>query len=315
MSYTLRRPTLADAPALRALMCACDVATMDRPDTTLADVVEELRDPDLSLDDDAWIAVDPRGDAVGCAFVFGQEQGDIVELDVYVHPAADESLDAELWDAVEARSLAIGRALGHAELRLDVGVHRSDERARRVVTARGFVPATVYFRMRSDHSSEVLPRPELPPGVAIEIAGADERLCRASVDVHNASFAEHFGHVERSYEYRVAKFEATTTTGWDLVRVALVDGVPAGLLVATTQFVEDENCGYVGTLGVGKEFRGRGLGRLLLLDAFARDTEDGRVGTILHVDANNVTPALGLYESVGMRQVMVIDNWRQTVQL
>lgn len=39
----------------------------------------------------------------------------------------------------------------------------------------------------------------------------------------------------------------------------------------------------------------------------------GRAGTILHVDSNNTTPALSLYESVGMRATLVIDVWRRTV--
>ena len=59
--------------------------------------------------------------------------------------------------------------------------------------------------------------------------------------------------------------------------------------------------------------RGKGLAKLLLRQAFARDANAGRVGTILHVDTNNPTPALGLYERVGMRTVLVIDVWRRVM--
>lgn len=103
--------------------------------------------------------------------------------------------------------------------------------------------------------------------------------------------------------------------GWDLARVLSVDGAPAAVLIENLRFIEDEDCGHVATLGVLKEFRCRGFARLLLLDAFARDSAAGRAGTILHVDANNVTPALGLYEKAGMRQVLVIDGWRRTVDV
>jgi ribosomal protein S18 acetylase RimI-like enzyme len=61
--------------------------------------------------------------------------------------------------------------------------------------------------------------------------------------------------------------------------------------------------------------RGRGLAKLLLRHAFAADSGRGRAGTILHVDTNNPTPALGLYESVGMRPVLVIDVWRRMIPL
>jgi ribosomal protein S18 acetylase RimI-like enzyme len=59
--------------------------------------------------------------------------------------------------------------------------------------------------------------------------------------------------------------------------------------------------------------RGRGPAKLLLRQAFARDARAGRIGTILHVDTNNPTPALGVYERVGMRPVLVIDVWRRII--
>jgi len=59
--------------------------------------------------------------------------------------------------------------------------------------------------------------------------------------------------------------------------------------------------------------RGRGLARLLLRQAFAEDARRGQMGTLLHVDTNNVTPALDLYLSVGMRAVLVVDVWRRAL--
>ena len=313
MPYTFRRPTLDDAQALLTLMRACDVATIGRPDTTLADVVDELRDPDLDLDLDAWIAVDPAGVAVACGFVFRRSDADIVDFDVYVHPSAHD-LYGELWDLLENRATQIGRELGHSQLRLDVAIYRADERQRVIAAGRGYAIATVYYRMRIDHTAPA-PKPQLPPRMRIDTVGSDQTLRQAAYDVETASFAQHFGFVKRSYEWWEAKFATSSSTSWDSTRVLSVDGVPAGMLLASTQYVEDENCGYVDTLGVLAEHRGRGIGRLLLLDAFAQDFALGQVGTILHVDANNVTPALGLYESVGMRQILASDGWRRTVEL
>jgi ribosomal protein S18 acetylase RimI-like enzyme len=85
------------------------------------------------------------------------------------------------------------------------------------------------------------------------------------------------------------------------------------MLQGNDQFVDDEGCGYIARLAVVEAARGRGLAKLLLRHAFARDARAGRIGTILHVDTNNPTPALGLYESVGMRPVLVIDVWRRVV--
>jgi len=92
----------------------------------------------------------------------------------------------------------------------------------------------------------------------------------------------------------------------------MVGDEPAGMILGTNSFADDENCGYVRVLGVRKEFRGQGLARFLLRLAFAYDAGLGREGTYLHVDQMGA-PALGLYLSEGMRQTLVMDVWRRTI--
>jgi mycothiol synthase len=98
-----------------------------------------------------------------------------------------------------------------------------------------------------------------------------------------------------------------------MLRVAYVEGKPAAMLLGDDSFAKDEGYGYVATVGVVPEYRGRGLAKLLLRQAFADDARRGRRGTYLHVDANNTTPALGVYLSVGMHLVLAIDVWRRTL--
>jgi ribosomal protein S18 acetylase RimI-like enzyme len=131
--------------------------------------------------------------------------------------------------------------------------------------------------------------------------------------VEQGSFAEHSGSCRRATTSWLADKESQSAFDWSQLRLARVDGEPAAMLAGNNQFVPDDNCGYVPTLATLPGYRGRGLGALLLRDAFARDARAGRLGTYLHVDANNTTPALGLYESVGMRKVMAIEVWRRTV--
>jgi ribosomal protein S18 acetylase RimI-like enzyme len=79
------------------------------------------------------------------------------------------------------------------------------------------------------------------------------------------------------------------------------------------EFIEGDNCGHLAGLGVIEEFRSRGLATFLLRDAFALDAAAGRAGTILHVDTNNPSRALRLYESVGMAPTLVMDGLRRTL--
>jgi ribosomal protein S18 acetylase RimI-like enzyme len=165
--------------------------------------------------------------------------------------------------------------------------------------------------MRIDHNGHLeAPRP--PAGVTLR-AGTEPAVREAAHAILNASFADHFGWVPKPYDTWHESLERKSTFDWTQLWVAELDGRPVAILTCTDQFVDDDGCGYVGDLGVLPDARGRGIAKYLLRHAFAIDVAAGRKGTILHVDSNNTTPALGVYESVGMRAVLVIDVWRRTV--
>jgi mycothiol synthase len=94
--------------------------------------------------------------------------------------------------------------------------------------------------------------------------------------------------------------------------VLRVAGVPAAALISDDEFVESDDAGYVGVVGVLPEYRGRGLAALLLRRCFAEDAARGRVATFLHVDSNNTTPAVELYRRIGMREVLSVEAWQGT---
>jgi ribosomal protein S18 acetylase RimI-like enzyme len=172
--------------------------------------------------------------------------------------------------------------------------------------------SATYHRMRIDHDREV-PDPELPEGVTVASGGEEKAVRRDAHAIHQTSFTGQFGFVEQDFEQWHEGFDASVVHDWGQLQVAYVDGQPSAMLLGNDQFVEDEQCGYVRLLGVLPKQRGRGLARLLLRRAFARDVRAGRVGTLLHVNTANPTPALDLYQSVGMRVVLVIDVWRRSV--
>jgi ribosomal protein S18 acetylase RimI-like enzyme len=62
----------------------------------------------------------------------------------------------------------------------------------------------------------------------------------------------------------------------------------------------DRNAGYVGTLGVRRPWRRRGLGEALLLHSFAAFRARGFTRATLGVDASSPTGATRLYERAGM---------------
>ncbi|MEU4578523.1 GNAT family N-acetyltransferase [Nonomuraea sp. NPDC023979] len=308
--HTLSRPRPEDAAAIHELVAARDVAVLGVPDVTLDDVRGELAEPAFDLEADGWLARGADGGLDGWAWACAPGDGDVVDVEVVVRPGVT-GLAERLWPLVLGRAAELGRARGHATASASVGVYRTDQPQRALVQGYGFEPGTSFYRMRADFDGPVEP-PPVPAGVSLETGESDDVRRRAH-RVHQDGFAGHYGFTPTGYDQWYERRQAHATTDWSQLTLASVGGEPAAVCLGNDQFAADEGCGYVALLAVLPAFRGRGLGRFLLRHAFAADAARGRKGTILHVDSNNTTPALGLYESAGMRPVLIIDMWRRTV--
>ncbi len=307
--YTWRRPTIDDAQAIYDLVAERNTAIIGYPDFTLDDVRDELEEPGFDPEADGWLVHDSGGALVGYAWAFGEGESDLVNADAM---ATDSAVADWLWVKVLGRASAMGAAHGHAEVKVDVGIYRPDETQRARAAALGFEPATTFNRLRIDFDSAP-PDPVVPEGVVVRTGPGDDAFRREAHSVSTSAFAGHFGFVAKSFEDWRESIEAASTHDWAQLRVAYVDGEPVAMVRGSDQFLADEGCGYIPTVAVLPAARGRGLAKLLLRQAFADDFRRGRKGTVLHVDTNNVTPALGLYLGVGMRPVLVIDVWRRAL--
>lgn len=308
--YRVSRPTLDAAVEIYDLVAACDTAVLGKPDVTPDDIVDELLEPGLDRETDGWLIHNPAGRLV--AYAWACRKGDSENVDAVVAtPAGEDAVARYIWPVVQRRAVTIARGLGHDRVVIDTGVYRVDERRRAIMADQGFEVAATFQRLRIDHDG-TRPPPARPPGVTVRSGGEGEEVLRLGHAVRNESFADHFGFVANPYEEWSASLETSSSNDWSQLRVAMVGDEPAGMLLGTNSFADDENCGYVRVLGVRKQFRGRGLARYLLRLAFAHDAGLGRVGTYLHVDSVGA-PALGLYLSEGMRLALIMDVWRKTL--
>ncbi|MEV8371987.1 GNAT family N-acetyltransferase [Kribbella sp. NPDC056861] len=306
--HTFRRPTTDDAELIFALVAARNTAVIGEADFTLDDMADELAEPGFDLEQDAWL-VFAGDDLVGYGTVTGHGDHHLLDIDFY---AADSEVREWLLSEIVDRAKELAQAHGQTEVSLDAGVYRADETMRELLGAHGFTAGTTFHRMRIDHTGPV-PVPDVPQGVVLRRGVADEETRRVAHGVYTETFTGQFGFSPQPYEEWFKARDAQSTFDWSQLTLLELDGRTVGFVENNDQFIEDENCNYVSRLGVLKEARGRGLAKFLLRDAFAADAEAGRDGTILHVDTNNPTPALGLYLSVGMQPVLVIDVWRRTL--
>jgi ribosomal protein S18 acetylase RimI-like enzyme len=303
-----RPAEMSDAEAIFGVIAAYNTAIVGFPDFTLADVRDELAEPGFDRATDSWLVFDQDERLVGFGWAYANGDSGEVFVDAM---SADGDVTEWLFDRVCERALEMARARGKASVKIHKGMYRDDHDMKARLEARRFSRVTTFQRMRIDHV-EPVPMPEPPPGITIREA-TDDDTRRAAYDVDEEAFADHFGFAHRPHEEWIQRHETQSTFDWPQLCVAYLDGRPVAFCGCTDQFVQDEDCGYVATLGVVPDARGRGIASYLLRRAFAIDAAAGRVGTLLHVDSNNTTPALGLYESVGMRSVLVVDVWERVL--
>lgn len=182
-----------------------------------------------------------------------------------------------------------------------------DQRAQRLYVATGMRPIRYYsdmlLRFGDRPTSGKLSHAPIPTGYqSLAIADVDLEVLRV---LKNRCFADHWGSTPMSpiewQEYLTA----------ESMRPALGEVIAdvSGELVAyqlTSAFPQDiDTVGHVlwvQNLGVHREHRNRGLARLLLERHLIRAQADGYEGSMLGVDAESLTGANKLYESVGYRR-------------
>jgi mycothiol synthase len=307
-TYTVRPPAKEDAQAVLDLVAAYNTPVIGFADYTLEDAEDQLTEPGFDPETDGWLVFD--GDRlVGYGSVFGKGDHRQLDLDTV---ATDPVVEGWLLDRGVDRATEFAREYGHDSVQLDIVAYRADTARRERLSNEGFAPGTTFHRMRIDHDGPI-PAPAVPVGVTVRRGAPDEASRRAAHDVLNASFEGQFGFSPRSFEEWHAAQDNHSAFDWSQITLLELDGEVVAMRLCNDQFVGDENCGYVGRLGVLEKARGRGLAKFLLRDQFALDAAAGRTGTILHVDTNNPTPALGVYLSVGMQAVLVMEVWRREV--
>jgi ribosomal protein S18 acetylase RimI-like enzyme len=274
MTEDLRAPRHEDATAVAELM------SRDTPEPVDSEqVLVEWTFPGVQLDKDARLGRDSYVFVDG----FGDER---VWIDVAGRPAP------ALLDWAESRARERGSRLLSGGWTTQTALLAELER-------RGFRPTRTSFRMAIDLDG---PTPDAvwPAGVQPRaFRPGDERVF---YDLHQETFADSWEPIEETYEEWAHQFLIAEALAPELWTLAIANGDPAGIAICHPHAVEAE-LGWVRILGVRRPYRGRGLGRALLLRAFAQFRRQGMKRVGLGVDSESPTAANALYESVGMRVV------------
>lgn len=226
-------------------------------------------------------------------------------IDLRVPPSElGDEIGRALLAAMEARAAEV--AASGADARLFVP--STYDLGRRLAEERGYEPFRHSFQMRIEFGGE-LPPPELPDGVSVRtfVPGQDDE---AVYDAHMEAAADGFEPGRWPYEsWRHWAFAGSFDHAlWFVAE----DGAEiAGLCLCRSEGQAGPELGWVNWLGVRRPWRRRGVGRALLLHAFAALRERGRRGVGLGVDGLSPTGAVHLYEQAGMHVARRFDQFKK----
>jgi len=299
----------ADLDAAESLLARCDIAAVGVRDSGREEVAGMFSSASTDREHSAFVL--DGDDLVGYLWIEQDATAAETWVDAYADP---ERFTREIIAAGLAHGLRVGRAVqaAHAPDRawtVRSGSFGSDRALVEGLQAAGFECVRRFYRMRIDLATAALPdvAPPLPDGAVLVNARSDSERRRLYA-VQQESFADHWNHTPRSYDEYLEHLDGKggdDPDGWWLLEV---DGVPAAVCILDESRA-DLGDGYVRTLGVARDFRGRGLAQLLLVRAFLYYRERGRDGVQLGVDSSSPTGADKLYRKVGMTVTRELDAW------
>ncbi|WP_442932324.1 GNAT family N-acetyltransferase [Micromonospora sp. NBC_01699] len=311
--WTTRRPTLDDVAAILAVVHASDIAAIGAPDFSPEDVREALLAPNVDPSRDSWLAVDPTGEVSAWAYLESPSRGEREMIEVYVYPGRGEPAAAPLLDRQLARVAQRAAEFGYDRLTVRAGAVPTEERWISVLEAAGFEFVKRYARMRRPLAGVSAVAPPPPPGVLVRpVDPSDEAELRLFFRILDTAFRDTPDYLPRSFEQWREQVAVLPTVAWDEWFLAIVDGVPGGILQSADQAL-DQNEGWVKNLAVLREYRRRGVGAALLARAFASYAGKGREHAGLGVDLANPTEAARLYRAVGMTPVYEANIYHRSV--
>lgn len=207
------------------------------------------------------------------------------------------------WGLGRARS-QIHLAPDGARLTARCQASDADSTAAEVFRVAGFQPDRHEIEMELIFDGPVTVAP-VPPGITVRtMSGAEDLPIVAGVVAE--AFRDHYGFVESSREQRVERWKNFRLMDeWDdnLVLIAEASSEAVGVIVGIRSQGAITDAGFIGSLAVVRPWRGKGLARALLTMAFDRYHRRGMRAVALDVDADNLTGATRLYDSVGMEPV------------
>ena len=230
----------------------------------------------------------------------------------YVRPRAwGRGLSTLLLRLGEERARAtVGTTPGAATLH--VSRWSTNQAAGRLFDELGYTRVRTFHELRIE-LVEPLARPVVPSGIVIRpfIRDGDARAAHAALA---EAFEDHWGQSFDPFDEWIHRYVDGSGFDAGLWFVALDADEIVGAICCRERTPSSPDAASVDVLGVRRQWRSRGIGRALLLTAFAAVHARGGRSVELEVDAANPTGATQLYEDIGMRELHSFEHWEKSLR-
>jgi mycothiol synthase len=301
VSLDLRAPTFDDLDALTELINRDSDELYGQPEESVDSMRMWLTGPTLNPETDIRVAV---SNARFRGYVdLDPDPEPIYWADLRVPPSEQEEVRLTLLDWAERRA----RERHGRVLRLRTA--SVDEPTIRLLRSKGYRLIRHFYRMRIDFEGE-LREPLWPAGLTARTATRDD--AQPAYEAHQESFEDHWEHARMPYDVWAHHMMGEgwfDPTLWFLVE----QGDEIAAVAFCREHEAEKGLGWVSVIGVRKRWRRHGLGRALLLHAFHEFRRRGFHAAALGVDADSLTGANRLYQSVGMHVVRRSDVYEKSL--
>lgn len=311
VTLEVRPMTAADAVAVHAMGDGYMRWMQDRPMAVGADsFADQLTWPGRDLEVDVPLVL-LDGRIVAVCTVWANPPFHEIDGTVLVDPGLEEPAASQVRQVLVDRLLVAGQHHDRAtepfpDREVALYVHARDTSLAEVAERNGFRFARRLLLMQVDTREVDVPSPWWPSDVTVRsMTLADAPLVG---ELLRDAFAEHPGDNEHDDETTAAAM-AEPSTRLDLSLVVTGEHGAIATIIANSQ----TDGGYVGVLGVRSRARGRGLGTSLLRHVFRAFAAEGQPVVRLHVEQENTTGAVGVYEAAGMRPVHATHIWTRRI--
>ncbi len=305
-NYVYRPARMEDAESVTELFNLCSLKDIGAAQFLVEDNRSWWQSPGFNLEADTHVVLTPDGTPVGYADLWDVEPHVRLFGWARVHPDYRcNGIGTHLAQWLEARAReSIPKAPAGARVVLLQETLAHDEVAQSLLREQGYRRVRYFFRMAIELDTSP-PAPVLPEGITIRpfIRGEE----RALIEAQRAAFKDHWGCVEQPFEEEFARWMHWIDSDPDfdpsLWFVAVADDRIVGMSLCSPKVAEDPDMGWVGTLGVLRPWRRRGVALALLHHSFGEFYRRGKRRVGLGVDAESLTGALSLYKKAGMHPI------------